>query len=136
MRGTPASDRTRFVSEPVATVGGLARILQGAFGVIGNPRSGHGMEQVSLDAQKVGGIYQLFEADIFTPGTGNWVVDPSFDGPLMTIWGHAFLRRANQFNPIQPPQVYTAAASYLYGIGGQVPGQFITQPLSDPGGQS
>lgn len=122
--------RKRYAAQPVAAVGGLSRIMQGIFGA-GSPVAGRASEQARQTAQHMGGIYYLHEGDIFTPGAMNWVVDPTHDGPLNTAWGHAFLRTANTFSPRQTAQLYTAAAAALYGIGGQVAGQVITQPLSN-----
>jgi hypothetical protein len=118
------------ISPGVVATGGLSRIMQGVFG-IGSPAAGLAAQNVSQDAAKISAVYQFYEGDIFTPGTSNWVVDPSHDGPLMTEWGHAFLRTANTFVPLQTPQIYSAPGSYLYGVGGQVAGQLFTQPLSD-----
>lgn len=114
-------------------VGGVSRILQGVFGVasLRNPTSGLVNQQVHQVGSKPGGPYQFHETALFTPGTGNWAFNPSNDSPVNTAWGHAFLRLPNGFNPIQSPQVYTAAASTMNGIGGQVAGQLINQPLSD-----
>lgn len=136
---TQPEDRKRYVSEPVSVpqgkiVAGLARIAAGVWG-LGNPRSGLAMEQVSLDPEKSSGFYHVFEGDLFTPGTGNWVVEPTHDGPVNMRWGHGFLRNPNTFNPIQSPQVYSAPASQIYGIGGLIAGQIITQPLSEPAAQ-
>jgi hypothetical protein len=120
------------VSPIVVSTGGLARILQGVFG-LGSPAAGLADQNVAQFAPRAAqGYYQFYEGDIWTPGTGNWVMDPTHDGPLMTIWGRAFLRVPNGFNPLQTPQVYTQAASALYGVGGQISGQMISgQPLSD-----
>jgi hypothetical protein len=115
---------------PSTTTGGLSRILSGVFGM-GSPAFGLGMQNVGQDAQKASGYYRFYEGDIWTPGTGNWVVDPTHDGPLNTVWGHAFLRVPNTFRPYQRPQVYAPPASYLYGIGGQIAGQIVFQPLSE-----
>jgi hypothetical protein len=116
---------------PGFVVGGLTRILQGVFG-IGSPSAGLAAQRVGQDAEKQGGFYRFYEGDIWTPGTSNWVLDPSHDGPLMTVWGHAFLRVPNGFNPHQKPQIYAPPVAYVYGLGGQVPGQMISgQPLSD-----
>ena len=122
--------RKRYASQPTVAVGGLSRIIQGVFGM-GSPVAGHASEQARQTAAHRGGAYYVHEGDIFTPGAMNWVVDPTHDGPLMTAWGHAFLRTPNTFSPYQAAQLYTAAAAALYGVGGQVAGQVITQPLSD-----
>lgn len=126
-RQHPAS-KTRVA--PNAVVGGLTRILQGVFGM-GSPAAGLAAQNVGQDPTKFGGFYRFYEGDIWTPGTSNWVVDPTHDGPLQTVWGHAFLRVPNGFNPLQRPQVYSPPAAYNYGVGGQIAGQMLTQPLSD-----
>lgn len=128
MRTLPAS-RRRYASEPMVTVGALSRIASGVFG-LGNPIPGLAAQNVKQDPGKPGGPAHYYEGDIWTPGTSNWVMDPTHDGPLNTVWGHAFLRLPNGFNPYQQPQIYTQAASYLYGVGGQIAGQMVTQPLS------
>ena len=71
---------------PPTQVGGIVRIFQGIFG-IGAPtaRSSDPNEVIN---QKPGPLYHMHEGDIFEPGTGNWVLDPAFDGPLMTVWGN------------------------------------------------
>jgi hypothetical protein len=129
MRTFP-STRKRYASEPMVTVGGLTRILQGIFGK-GSPVAGLAAQRVTQDPAKEGGPFHFFEGDIWTPGTSNWILDPPYETPLNTVWGHAFLRIANGFNPLQPPQIYTQAASYLYGVSGQIAGQMVTQPLSE-----
>lgn len=115
------------------TTGGLARIMQGLFGV-GSPAS-----QLSSPAEVLGnapGFYSHHEGDLFTPGTGNWVLDPSLETPLNTQWGNAFLRVPNTFSPFPgTPQVYANPATKLVGIGGPIAGQLITAPLSEYGGQ-
>jgi hypothetical protein len=136
MRTNPDS-RRRYVSEQAVTPGigltiaGLGRIIQGVFGT-GSPGPGLASQNVTLDAAKTGGPFTLHEGDVFLPGTGNWALDPSYDGPLQTVWGHGFLRTPNTFR-VRPgaPQVQTYAASALFGVGGQIAGQFINQPLSD-----
>jgi len=119
--------RKRRPSENVIT-GGLVRIFQGAFGI------GDAGDELSSSAQVGGqrGIYHFHEGDLFTPGTGNWVLDPSLEVPLNTIWGNAFLRTPNTFNPIQPPQVYANQTVSTVGLGGLVAGQIIFQPLQEP----
>ena len=128
MRTNPLC-RTRYPSQLMVTVGGLMRVAAGAFG-IGNPAYGLAMQEVGSAPDKEGGPYNFFEGDLFTPGTGNWVMDPSHETPLFTDWGRAFLRRPNAFMALQEAQVFSNQMSALFGIGGQIPGQMITQPLS------
>lgn len=108
-------------------VGGLRSILQGAFG-LGSPSSQLSQEVMGTRTA----VDTYFEADLFTPGTGNWVRDPSLETPLQTNWGHAFLRNSNVFAPFAPQTVYTLPHLVTVGIGGQVSGQIISQPLTDP----
>jgi hypothetical protein len=124
MRSSPVN-RKRYGSEPVA---GLDRILQGVFGV------GDANDQLSSPGYVVRrpGLYNYHEGDLFTPGTGNWVFEPPFETPLNTIWGHAFLRTPNMFSPVQPPQIMSNPNITVNGIGGQIAGQIIFQPLLDP----
>lgn len=120
--------RKRYGSQPVA---GLGRIMSGVFGM-GSPAS-----QLSSPAQVEGengpgAFYAFHEGDLFQPGTGNWVFEPSLETPLNTIWGHAFLRTPNTFNPVQPPQIYSNPNITVNGLGGPIAGQIIFQPLIDP----
>ena len=125
---THPATRKRYASEPVQLSGGLVGILQGIFGM-GSPAS-----QLSSSTEvggQVGGFYALHEGDLFTPGTQNWVLDPSLETPLQTNWGNGFLRRPNTFAPFQPPQVYSFPNVRAVGIGGVTAGQIVTQPLSE-----
>lgn len=128
MRTNPLC-RPRHPSQLMITVGGLMRVAAGAFG-LGNPRYGLAMQEVGSARDREGGPYNFFEGDLFTPGTGNWVMDPSHETPLFTDWGRAFLRRPNSIMAFQEPQVFANQMAPLFGIGGQIPGQLITQPLS------
>jgi len=135
MRTNPL-DRRRIPSQTMLTVPGLYRILQGAFG-LGSPRRGLASQNVGSARDREGGPYNFFEADVFLPGTGNWVADPTHETPLFTDWGHGFLRQPNSFMAFQPVQVFSHQMSPLYGLGGVVPGQMFMQPLSmnqDTGG--
>lgn len=117
--------RKRTASQPV--VGGLVTVLYGALG-IPTPES-----MLSSQVQGNGAAFHFHEGDVFTPGTGNWALDPPHETPLNTIWGHAFLRTPNTFRTLQPPQVYVSPAAMQNGIGGLVAGQVISQPLiNDP----
>jgi hypothetical protein len=116
--------------QPMLLVAALRRIAQGIWG-LGNPIFGLNMQQVGSARDKQGGPYQFFQADLFTPGTGNFAVDPTHETPVMTDWGHGFLRRPNSFTCVGPAQVFALQASQMFGVGGIVPGQFWTQPLSD-----
>jgi hypothetical protein len=102
------------------------RIAMGEFGV-GNPFSGN----LSAFVNPVGepGLYFYHEGDIFTPGAQNWVFEPSTELPLQTIWGMAFLRKPNTFNPLQPPQVYAQPTVKNSGLGGLQAGSIELEPL-------
>lgn len=120
-------NRKRYPSENVQTSGGLRAIFAGIFGTgykgeLSSPQEVYGNS---------GSFYLYHEGDLFTPGTQNWVLDPSLETPLNTQWGHAFLRRPNTFSPIQHPQIYANPNVVPIGIGGQIAGQIYTQPLSD-----
>lgn len=112
-------------------IGGFSRIMDGVFGA-GRPSAIGGSSspsQVGGDTRAEGGFYRLHEGATFLPGTGNWVFDPYYEGPLTTIWGNAFLRTPNTFKPIPstPPAVYPLMVPI--GIGGIVAGQIALQPL-------
>lgn len=115
--------------QPMMLVAALRRIAQGIWG-LGNPIFGLCMQNVGSARDKEGGPYHHFQADLFTPGTGNWAVDPTHETPIATDWGRAFLRRPNTFVVLQPAQMFSHQASLMWGVGGQIPGQFWTQPLS------
>ncbi|HYM35965.1 MAG TPA: hypothetical protein VET48_11245, partial [Steroidobacteraceae bacterium] len=63
----------------------------------------------------------------------NFVFEPLFELPLVTIWGNAFLRRPNVFNPIQPPQVWSHPTVCQSGIGGLQAGTIDLEPLLSEG---
>jgi hypothetical protein len=72
--------------------------------------------------QLVGGTFQpgiayYHEGDLFTPGTGNYVFENGFELPIQTIWGQAFLRTPNTFNPLQPRPIYAPQNILKNGIG-------------------
>ena len=117
------------VGPSFAITGAFSRIAAGVFGK-GSPVGGMTGQEVGQTAAHRAGYYQFYEGDYWSPGTANWVLDPVYDGPLHTVWGSAFLRTPNTFNPLQRPQVYAPPTTLLYGPGGQVPGQLFTQPLS------
>jgi hypothetical protein len=112
--------RKRVPSEQVS--GGNIRIAHGVFGA-GSPAYGR------MGLNPNAGLYHYHEGDLFNPGTGNYVFEYPFELPLQTIWGMAFLRRPNTFNPIQPIQSFAPPNVVPNGIGGTVAGQIIFQPL-------
>lgn len=110
--------------------GAFSRIVAGVFGK-GSPMGGQTGQEVAQTAAHRNGYYRFYEGDYWSPGTANWVLDPVYETPLQTVWGRAFLRVPNTFNPIQTPQVYAPPQAVMVGPGGQVPGQLFTQPLSE-----
>ena len=110
--------------------GGLSRIASGLFGS-SNPASFSSSMEVVTPGPKA--LYHYHEGDLFTPGTQNYVFDYPFEFPLQTIWGNAFLRRPNVFNPLQPRQIQSDPNIVTNGIGGLVAGQIATQPLESEG---
>jgi hypothetical protein len=89
---------------------------------------------ISAD-QLVGGLgssplYNYHEGDLFTPGTGNFVFEINLELPLVTIWGNAFLRTPNVFNPYQPPPIIMQNNVTQGGLGGLQAGGIQFEPLS------
>lgn len=119
--------------EQTAVSGAMSRIVSGLFGK-STPKN-------TLDAQvpEPGpkAMYHFHEGDLFTPGAQNFVLDPFQELPLQTIWGHAFLRQPNSFQPIPPTPVsfIPPGTSFvrIAGIGGLVAGQVAFQPLMNNG---
>lgn len=111
-----------MISEEIS--GANARIMAGEFG------QGVQYDLYDVDPRSSApGIYFYHEGDLFTPGTGNYVFEPWFELPLVTIWGNAFLRRPNTFNPLQTAQVQVLPNIVNNGIGGLQAGQFELEPL-------
>jgi hypothetical protein len=74
-------------------------------------------------------VARYFEGDIFTNGALHMVYESAFERtPLQTIWGNAFLRTPNTFNPLHPP-IANYANVVTNGIGGWITGQMALQPL-------
>lgn len=92
----------------------------------GSPVSADQLAQGTLGP---GGVYFFHEGDLFTPGTGNFVFENGFELPLQTIWGQAFLRTPNTFNPIQPRPLIAPQQVTRTGLGGLQAGQFELEPL-------
>jgi hypothetical protein len=108
--------------------GGLSRIAQGVFGMA-TPQN-----NASSEVNPGGNpVYTFHEGDLFTPGTQNWARDPSHELPINTLWGYAFLRKPNTFNPIQPAQSLALKAGTQVGVGGLQAGSIIFQPLDYEG---
>lgn len=115
--------RKRKPSEQIS--GANSRIRLGVFGE-GSPTP---YAFLDVDPNGAAGIYHYHEGDLFTPGSGNFVFEPNFELPLQTLWGNAFLRKPNTFNPIQPPQIWSQPNVVQNGIGGLQAGQMELQPL-------
>jgi hypothetical protein len=111
--------------------GAMALLKAGLFGV-STPQN-QLSSQIGLAPGHGAGVYAYHEGDLFTPGTQNYVFDYPWELPMGTIWGHAFLRTPNTFDPLQPPQQYSYANVRLNGIGGLVAGQMALQPLESIG---
>lgn len=118
--------RKRIPAQPVVS-GAQVRILTGEFGN-GSPFAG----VAQVDPRASSAIYNYHEGDVFLPGTGNYVFESIYELPLVTIWGNAFLRRPNTFNPLQGPQVFAQSTLTPNGIGGVVPGDMELQGLLNP----
>jgi len=116
-------------SAPPKQVTGVQRLLGGLFGS-SNPAGYTSSAEVD---PKTNAVYYYHEGDVFTPGTGNYVFDYPFEFPLQTIWGNAFLRKPNTFQPEQPPQIYSNPTIKINGVGGLIAGQLVTQGLETDG---
>jgi hypothetical protein len=114
--------RPRVSAEQVA--GGNITIRAGAFGS-GSPENPYAF----VNPFAAAGIYSYHEGDIFLPGAQNFVFEPNFELPLVTIWGNAFLRTPNTFKPLQPPQIYANPTLVTNGVGGLQAGSVELEPL-------
>lgn len=108
-------------------------VFAGLFGT-GNPNKDVIRDQQSITpgqpTRKSQPFYQYHEGDLFTPGTQNFVFEPTTElTPLTTIWGNAFLSKPNAWPTSQPPQVWADYNKYVNGIGGLIAGQYALQPL-------
>jgi hypothetical protein len=109
--------------------GALSRIRAGLFG-IGNSDAGKLVTPGGdFNPAEASGPYRFHEGDLFNPGAENYVFDSPYELPMQTIWGNAFLRTPNTFNPLQSPQVYSWPNVKPNGIGGLVAGQMALQGL-------
>jgi hypothetical protein len=116
--------RPRTPSEQIS--GGMTRIRQGLFGTGAAQFPG-----AEVTGQfEFEGLYNYHEGDLFSPGAGNWVFEPNFELPLVTIWGNAFLRKPNTFREYQPPQVWSNPTVVQNGIGGLQAGEYDLTGLS------
>lgn len=101
----------------------------------GNPSLDVARDQQSVAAglptRKAQPFYQYHIGDLFTPGTQNFVFEPTTElTPLTTIWGNAFLSKPNAWPVTQPPQQWAPYNKYVNGIGGLIAGQYALQPLA------
>jgi len=103
--------------------GGNFRIRSGEFGT-GSPAYAF-----ETDGRPSTSIYSYHEGDLFSPGAENWVFEPNFELPLITIWGKAFLRVPNTFNPLQSVQVMSNPNVFTNGLGGPIAGDVILTGL-------
>lgn len=122
--------RKRIPAQPVVS-GAIVRIMQGVFGT-GAPFTGI----AQTDARPSTSIYNYHQGDVFLPGTRNFVFESIYELPLQTIWGNAFLRTPNTFNPIQGPQALVQPTLTANGIGGVVAGDMELQSLINPQDES
>lgn len=123
--------RTRTPSEAVS--GANVRIQYGdVFGGANSPSA----EFAEVDPRSFTSLYAYHPGDIFLPGSESWVFEPQFELPLITLWGNAFSRRPNTFNPIQPPQVWSQPNVQTNGIGGLQAGDLDLEGLLNPEGES
>lgn len=118
--------RKRQPSQPVS--GGNTRIRYGAEFGQGGPTA-YAFMDVNPDA--VAAIYNYHEGDLFTPGAMNFVFEPNFELPLVTVWGRGFIRNPNTFKVSQPPQVWAHPHVVTNGIGGLQAGEIELQPLTE-----
>jgi len=79
----------------------------------------------------VPGLYHLHQGEIFLPGAGSMVFEPAFGLPPIQLIGHA-IYAGGSLNPLQPPQIRTTLTTTTAGLGGQVAGQLVGQPLFTP----
>ena len=116
--------RPRQPSQPV--IGANLRIRAGEFGAGGlSAYDLYGVDQRC----GCGGLYNFHQGNVFFPGTGNYVFEPNFELPLLTVWGFGFVRNPNTFKPLQPPQVWAHPHVRTNGIGGLQAGTVELQPL-------
>lgn len=88
---------------------------------------------LDVDPRSPASVFSYHEGDLFTPGAENFVWESGFElNPVQTIWGNAFLRKPNQFSPIQPPQLFANHTVTPNGIGGEQTGGLYSQRLIEP----
>lgn len=130
---TNPGTRKRYNNNPPPIQGGVQRVTPGLSQITGgiwgtpDPLQADVIEQMSA----VMGVYQYHQGDIFLPGPAAFALDPSHDTPLTTVWGHAFLVRANAFRPFSAAGFIgqTLPVQPLVGVGGPISGQMAFQPL-------
>lgn len=132
MAGTPTVPAPAPTTRFAQPTGALSRIFGGLFGS-GNPRDNLSAEVDQNSGPRVQSLFHYHEGDLFTPGTGNYVFEYPFELPVLTIWGNAFLRTPNTFNPRQPSQLNANPNVVTNGIGGLVAGGIAFQPLESDG---
>lgn len=112
-----------------STVPGFLRILQGAFG-FGAPTA-RSSDPNEIGNPKPTSLYHYHEGDIFEPGTGNWILEPTFDGPINPVWGNG-VSYPMVWSITSQPVLMAHPTTVTNGLGGEVAGQLALQPLIDP----
>lgn len=116
--------RKRITAQPVVGGGMMGYIMQAPQG------SPNAQLSAPYSVGQQRGYYHFHEGDLFTPGTGNWVLDPVYETPLMCVWGNgSLITKPNFFNPLQPPQIYPNMVFRTVGLGGLQTGQMMLAPL-------
>lgn len=113
-------------------VGGIRRILAGAFG------TGAPVPQIIL-GQQAAPIYAYHEGDIFLPGAESYVFEPMQELPIKGILGQGSDANQGTHYPDARWPVFAASAPLVtrplattQGYGGLQAGAFVQQPLLDP----
>lgn len=128
--------RSRLGAHGNPATGGISRILVGAFG------SGAPVPSVVLGGvQPLVAVYH--EGDLFNPGTGNYVFEPTFELPIKGILGQGSDVNQGTHYPdarwpvfaMSPPLVSVPLATQV-GYGGLQAGAFVQQPLLDDQSQN
>jgi hypothetical protein len=115
---------------PESGIGGINRILAGAFG-IGSPVP---TRVFGLQTPSTGFFH---EGDLFTPGTGNYVFEPAFELPIKGIVGQGGARQGVKYPDGRWPIFAAVAPIVSYplattqGYGGLQAGALVQQPLLD-----
>lgn len=128
MRSDPTL-RKRYPSMSIVTGGNLLFELDPAN--YGSPQAG--IAELGYIDKAARGFYHFHSGDLFIPGVPLWALDPSHETPLLTTWGHAFLTPANVFGPQKIPPFISMPVQPVVGVGGQIHGNIIFQPITPVG---